>query len=60
MVIVADFVRVYRRFSVQDGLLHIFCHFILLGSSLVMIRVGALGYFSPRTVARSWVRRLGG
>ena len=25
-----------------------------------MVRVGVLGYFSPRAVARSWVRRLGG
>ena len=60
MVIYAAFVHVYRRFSVRDWLLHIFLSLIFLVRSLVMVKVGVLGYFSPRAVARSWVRRLGG
>ena len=59
MVIVAAFVHVYSRFSVRDRLLHMFCHLFFLVRSLVMVKVGVLGYFSPRVVARSWVRRLG-
>ena len=37
-----------------------FLSLIFLVRSLVMVKVGVLGYFSHRAVAHSWVRRLGG
>ena len=57
MVIVTDFVRVTGGLVFETAS-STFSSLILLGSSLVMIRVGVLGYFSPHAVARFWVRRL--